>query len=207
MDTRRQQIIEGAYKAFSKKGYGGATLKEIAQEAGIASAGLIHYYFNDKETLLLEVIRWATEQYLSEAKERWPLGHVADEMVFPPLRWMKERPRKTPEWFSLLFEMYALSMRNLTIREEVRSLIGHRQATIEAVMRELVANREWQLKLPEEELSPILLAIFDGLAFQAMVNPEFDLDKAYGTLEKVLLSVIELKPSPGVVRQSVGTHD
>lgn len=54
---RRQQIIEAALKVFSTKGFHKATNKDIAQEAGGISPGLIYWYFKDKEDLFLSIIR------------------------------------------------------------------------------------------------------------------------------------------------------
>ena len=55
-EERRQQIIDGALKVFSSKGFEQATNKEIAEAAGIGSAGLIYHYFQDKSDLLRQVI-------------------------------------------------------------------------------------------------------------------------------------------------------
>lgn len=55
-DERRQQIIDGALKVFSTRGFVQATNKDIAEAAGINSAGLIYHYFADKADLLRAVI-------------------------------------------------------------------------------------------------------------------------------------------------------
>lgn len=55
-DERRRQIIHGAIKAFSEKGYLGASNKDIASAAGIKSAPLIYHYFENKEALFQAVI-------------------------------------------------------------------------------------------------------------------------------------------------------
>ncbi|HEY3333376.1 MAG TPA: TetR/AcrR family transcriptional regulator [Capsulimonadaceae bacterium] len=55
-DDRRKQIIAGALRVFSTKGYLTATNKEIALAAGINSPGLIYHYFEDKAALLRAVI-------------------------------------------------------------------------------------------------------------------------------------------------------
>ncbi len=47
---RREQILEAAMRVFARKGYGGATNKDIALEAGI-TPGLIYHYFEDKRAL------------------------------------------------------------------------------------------------------------------------------------------------------------
>jgi AcrR family transcriptional regulator len=55
-EQRRQQIIDGALAAFSAKGFDGASNKDIAQAAKIASPGLIYHYFKDKLDLLHQLL-------------------------------------------------------------------------------------------------------------------------------------------------------
>jgi AcrR family transcriptional regulator len=70
-DERRQQIIDGALKVFSTKGFLQATNKDVAEAAGINSAGLIYHYFADKAGLLRAVIeRYAPPlQLLTQSDE------------------------------------------------------------------------------------------------------------------------------------------
>jgi TetR/AcrR family transcriptional regulator len=53
---RRREILEAALRVFSERGFRGATIKEIAREAGIRSSALIYWYFEDKEDLFGEVL-------------------------------------------------------------------------------------------------------------------------------------------------------
>src|SRR5437868_32207 len=55
-EERREQIMEGALRVFSKSGFVKATNKEVADAAGIQSPGLIYHYFKDKADLLRAVI-------------------------------------------------------------------------------------------------------------------------------------------------------
>ncbi|MGO9118971.1 MAG: TetR/AcrR family transcriptional regulator [Desulfomonilaceae bacterium] len=60
-ELRRRTIMEVASEVFGKKGYGGATISEIAGKAGIAEAS-IYQYFKSKEQLLLSVLgNWFIE--------------------------------------------------------------------------------------------------------------------------------------------------
>lgn len=43
-------ILDAAMKIFTRRGYAGARMEEIAKEAGINRA-LLHYYYRDKETM------------------------------------------------------------------------------------------------------------------------------------------------------------
>ncbi len=51
-DTRREEITAAARDLFSRKGYHGTTIPDIARAAGI-STGLIYYIFSGKEDILL----------------------------------------------------------------------------------------------------------------------------------------------------------
>ncbi|ABG03414.1 transcriptional regulator, TetR family [Rubrobacter xylanophilus DSM 9941] len=53
---RRDQILEAAFEEFSAKGFRGATIKSIAEAAGLQSPALIYWYFPDKEALFREVL-------------------------------------------------------------------------------------------------------------------------------------------------------
>jgi len=51
-DTRREEIITAARDLFSRKGYHGTSMPDIARAAGI-STGLIYYIFPSKEEILI----------------------------------------------------------------------------------------------------------------------------------------------------------
>ena len=51
LDTRRQQIIDAAYRCFARKGFHQATMRDIYAEAGL-SAGAIYHYFKSKEEII-----------------------------------------------------------------------------------------------------------------------------------------------------------
>lgn len=48
---RRQQILTAARKVFAERGFGDATIKQIAAEARLRSPALIYWYFKTKEDL------------------------------------------------------------------------------------------------------------------------------------------------------------
>ena len=50
-DRRRLQILAGAKRVFARKGFGNATIGEVAKAAKV-SYGTVYWYFDSKETLL-----------------------------------------------------------------------------------------------------------------------------------------------------------
>lgn len=58
-----QKILEAARSVFIRRGFAGARMQDIADEAGINKA-LLHYYFRTKEQLFEVVFREAVGQFL-----------------------------------------------------------------------------------------------------------------------------------------------
>lgn len=54
-DSRRPAIVDAALTAFSRTGYGGTTVTDVAREAGISSAYVLKL-FGDKESLFVAAV-------------------------------------------------------------------------------------------------------------------------------------------------------
>src|SRR3954467_15317707 len=57
-DASRRRILDAAESAFARRGFDGARLRDIAQEAGVHHA-LVHHYYGDKRGLFKEVVERA----------------------------------------------------------------------------------------------------------------------------------------------------
>lgn len=62
----RADILRAARNTFARKGYDGASIRDIAQEAGLSLSAL-YYYFRSKQDALFELIRFAFEWYVEHA--------------------------------------------------------------------------------------------------------------------------------------------
>ena len=66
--TTEEKIIEAAHKVFQKKGFTGARMQEIADEAGINKA-MLHYCFKNKELLFEAIFMKAFSQLAPQINE------------------------------------------------------------------------------------------------------------------------------------------
>ena len=60
---RRKTILRAAIDVFSKKGYLGCRIADVAREAGVAY-GLVYHYFRDKDELLESVFKSGWTEFL-----------------------------------------------------------------------------------------------------------------------------------------------
>ncbi len=105
-EIRRRRIIEVASEVFGKKGYGGATISEIAGKAGIAEAS-IYQYFKSKEELLLSVPgTWFIE--LADELERVFSGALDpyEKLLYLLRRWALDFQIREWETRVLILELY-----------------------------------------------------------------------------------------------------
>jgi AcrR family transcriptional regulator len=64
-DEYREEMLEKCFHFFSRKGYSKVTMREIADEIGI-STGTLYHYFSAKENILGELIAWAGEKNVGD---------------------------------------------------------------------------------------------------------------------------------------------
>jgi TetR/AcrR family fatty acid metabolism transcriptional regulator len=105
-ELRRRTIVEVASEVFGKKGYGGATIAEIAGKAGIADAS-IYQYFKSKEQLLLSVLgTWFVE--LADELERVFAGKLNpyERLLYLLRRWALDFQIREWETRVFILELY-----------------------------------------------------------------------------------------------------
>lgn len=75
---KRERILEGALRAFAKKGFYNTKVSEIATEAGVAD-GTIYLYFKNKDDLLISLFEDRMEFLIDRLQAE--LDAVGDDVV------------------------------------------------------------------------------------------------------------------------------
>lgn len=98
---RHQQILAATCRCLQNKPFHALSIKEIAQEAGVAY-GLVHFYFDSKNKLLTETINYVlayfeeallnvmtpylnrtlSKETIFEFFEKWLELHISDEYMY-----------------------------------------------------------------------------------------------------------------------------
>jgi AcrR family transcriptional regulator len=181
-------ILAAAYSVLSQRGIEKATVKEVARVAGVAP-GLVHYYFASKDVLLQEVLQMAGRHYagLIEEMLALPPQTLAKEMLQEP----QTRVAKEPEWYRFKYELLAIGLHNEAVAPSARMMLEKGRECIASMVQRITGEGA-----RGEALSPVLMACFDGLAIQKIIDPAFDIDRAYQTLETIFQPVLAAKPEP-----------
>ncbi len=68
-DQFRGKLLEGSFKLFSQKGYANVTIRSIAQEIGV-STGSLYHYFKNKEAILEQMFAYIQQRTFGEYRRR-----------------------------------------------------------------------------------------------------------------------------------------
>jgi TetR/AcrR family transcriptional regulator len=76
----RMRILDAALEVFSREGYRGATLDQIAEAAGLSKPNIL-YYFAGKEEIHVTLLNQLMETWLDPLIEMDPEGEPLDELL------------------------------------------------------------------------------------------------------------------------------
>ncbi|MBI3889638.1 TetR/AcrR family transcriptional regulator [Candidatus Saccharibacteria bacterium] len=172
----KKQLIDAAYKVFVEKGFTDASIRDIAKEAGIRS-GLVYYYFKTKDEILIAVQVDTQERYHQFYATQ--AGRTHD--LRTDLHEIRSRIIDNPDWYRWRYELYALSLRRVDLQSEVASVLEQGRQSLQKYLAYLLPDDN-----NASDLAGILIACFDGLALQALVDDSFKIDEAYTLLAELI---------------------
>ncbi|MEJ6395273.1 TetR family transcriptional regulator C-terminal domain-containing protein [Gymnodinialimonas sp. 2305UL16-5] len=79
-EKNRARVLDAALEVFSQHGFRGATLDQIASEAGLSKPNLL-YYFASKEDIHVTLLGGLVDTWLAPLRALNPLGDPHDELL------------------------------------------------------------------------------------------------------------------------------
>jgi len=188
----RKRLIDAAESVFARSGYHGASVGEIAREAG-ATTGALYSNFAGKEDLFLALFEERIAADVGEYSEI-----VAGEATLEDQargagdRWM-EILRERPDYFPLLIEFWSYAIRQPQLRERLAT----RFAALRLGSAQVAtgAAEQWGLSADAaeagEHLGLFITALGNGLALQKLVDPDSVPDSTYGEFLALVFRAFE----------------
>lgn len=207
-EAPRSRIVAAAAALLAEQGFEAASIKAIAGEAGVAP-GLVHYYFSSKEELLVEVVQRAHVRVGRQMAALRDSGGDVDAVVADAFTRTAQRVTDDPAFYRLRYELYALGLRRPQLRDAVAALLRSNRDGIAATVRRVsepgpaAADPPGTAESPPptaasgdaEALAAVIVACFDGLALQSLLDPDFDHRAAFAVLGELLVTALP-DPAP-----------
>lgn len=182
------RICRSAVKLFSSKGYHRTTMEDIAADAGLTK-GAIYWHFENKR----ELFRYLVESRLKEL----------DGLISAALSAKASAPEKIQNVFRLCLEYYEKNRDfcalikvfhaegSVLLDKEfelwLRSTYARYREMIAEAIRQGVADGSFAPGIDPEAAGAVLVAAFDGLSFQWLVDPAaFSLSAALPVIRRMV---------------------
>jgi AcrR family transcriptional regulator len=164
----RAQLLKAAGRVFARRGFQGATLDEIAEEAGL-SKGALYYNFDSKDQLFLSLLEQRIRERLADTARVF--GPDAASQARAAGTAFLLRLERDPRWTPLFFEFVAYAAR----RPKVRAAFARWMRDTRDQLAELIEERLDQLGLtspmPPRELAIVISALANGMLIERLFDP------------------------------------
>jgi len=176
----RRRILAAATEVFLERGFGGASVDEIAAAAGF-SKGAVYSNFEDKDALFLALVdeefAWRLDQLRAALEDAPDDPHAGAEVAGRSMI----RALAAHQDLHVLFSEFRV---HADRSPDTRRRFAERRSEIRATLAETVAayadRAGVELTMPPDHLATVLLALTNGLALERLGQPEAVPDELFG---------------------------
>ena len=183
----RERLLTAARVVFARAGFHGASVEEIASEAGY-STGALYSNFGGKEDLFLVLMQREIEAHAREIAEAvGARSSVAERAQGGARQWMSMIERE-PELLLLFMEFWAYGVRDAQVRPKVAARFAQVRELLTRLISDGTREFDLELELPAEHLAVAIDALADGIARQKLADPNAVPDDLMGRVLALLLA-------------------
>lgn len=166
-----QKILEAAYECLSTRGYANVTMRNIADEAGVALSQLT-YYYKSKEKLFTEVISKMASQYIREIETMMSTTVDLNEKIVSLTQYFKEMLRDKQKLLKLFIDFAAQALWIPSFREQVDSLFN---SLTELIERFILNDSQAHQSMPNyssKAIAKLILGALFGTSVQTLLSAD-----------------------------------
>lgn len=176
------KILQAAFTVLSRQGYENTSIKDIAEEAGVAQ-GLIHYHYKSKQLLVLAVLTFVCDKVeIGTADESGALA------AFEQTKAMLHDPDSRLA-NALYVQLIGVGLQDAVIGNGVREFVTAERTHITELAAQVLVERG-QDPGPARGIAGVVWAAVLGIMIQNLIDPGFDTDEAIDTLAAMSLSAV-----------------
>ena len=167
----REKLVAAAARVFAERGYGGATLEQIADAAGF-TIGAIYSNFSGKQELFLAVLEEHVGSRIDEFAAKFELAESDAEGLAEAAADTMRQLDDDATWFPLFIEFWSEAARDPLVRDKFAANQQRTRRRLERIIEDRVALTGRSPLLPTADLAIILKAISNGIALEKLSTPD-----------------------------------
>ncbi|HPL16607.1 MAG TPA: TetR/AcrR family transcriptional regulator [Spirochaetota bacterium] len=176
INLRRNQLTRAAYKVVGQKGYYDFTIRDIAREAGL-STGLVHYYFKNKEDLLLNLLKEINKNMLIILNRSISTADDPRDKLNIFMKQAFDLVENEKDYFYIVIDFWTQVNKNDRMKRANIKLFKSYRDEVSKILKEGV-ERGVFVKMDIEFTSAVIISIIQGLIIQYVIdNNAFNYDE------------------------------
>ncbi len=187
----RRRLLDGAEAVFARSGFHGASVEEIAREAG-ATTGALYSNFAGKEDLFLALFGERIATDVSDYSEIVAEGATLEEQARGAADHWMAILRERPDYFPLFIEFWAYAIRQPRLRDRLAGQFVALRSSSARLFLDGAAQQDISLSAEAGELVGILInALANGLALEKLADPTAVPDALYGDMLVLIFQALQ----------------
>jgi AcrR family transcriptional regulator len=169
VERNRELVLAAAQRVFIARGYAGATLEAIADEAGF-SKGVVYSQFGSKPDLFFALLEQRIEQRAAHHR-RAVAGRTGLDAFQALVRAGAEDNESEPGWQFVLTEFRAQAVRNPDLNRHYAEVHARAVDSLASVLTQLYGSADLTPAIPAPTLAAFIFATATGVALERSANP------------------------------------
>jgi AcrR family transcriptional regulator len=166
----RAEVLAAAQRVFLRDGFHGASLTEIAQEAGY-TFGAVYSNFQNKDELFLAVIDAENQRRIPMHVDFLLDASSLEEGLRASAREYAEYAQQHPEWTAVYVEFWTHASRQPELRRKVAERHEHLLDTVTELIEEFARRWGVEFTIPAREVVRGTYALSRGMGLERLVDP------------------------------------
>ena len=166
----RALVLDAARRVFLARGYHGATLEQIADEAGF-SKGVVYSQFDSKADLFLALLEARISERAAENARLAVSLPASEQGLLALVDHLARGDQATPGWLLLVIEFRVHAARDAELSRRYAAAHARTVEALAGVLAEVFARDGQALAAEPRRLAGLLLAFSAGAALEQAADP------------------------------------
>lgn len=187
---RHNQIVQAAVTVLQEKGVSNTSMNDIIRASGLSKGGVYHH-FESKEALLVGVLDFFFELYVSDLS----IDELTDKSAYDTMRLLltdrQETLQRIGELNTLMLDLLTHAIAVPAIKAQFQHQYVHFQQQLAQILQRGIEQGEFRNDVDPVAIASGLMAVFDGMCSALIVAPDdvnfpyFAVDSALAMLEGI----------------------
>ncbi|MDY6905058.1 MAG: TetR/AcrR family transcriptional regulator [Thermodesulfobacteriota bacterium] len=167
---KKEIILKAVRTLIAQKGYAGTTVSLVAQEAGV-SRGLLHYYFKNKEDMLVKVIQDVVELSLYLAEATFKKCSTANELADATILGLRHLVAHDPDFYPAFIQGVLVARQSRAVDKEIQNLFEGFRQSLETGFAGAIKRGIISPSISPYGLAAAVTGLIDGVGLQMVADP------------------------------------